>query len=72
MTLKSVLILVAFLAVVYNLGAAAFYMVTNQSASGRTARALTWRIGLSVALIVLVMLGIASGLIEPHGLRGGQ
>ncbi len=72
MTLKNLIILGVFLAVLYNLGAALYYMVTNQSAEGRTVRSLTWRIGLSVGLIALVVLGILTGLIEPHGLRGGH
>lgn len=72
MTLKNLIILGVFLAVLYNLGAALYYMVTNQSAQGRTVRSLTWRIGLSVGLIALVVLGILTGLIEPHGLRGGH
>jgi hypothetical protein len=72
MTLKNLLILGVFLAVLYNLGAALYYMVTNQSASGRTARALTWRIGLSVGLIGLVILGILTGMIQPHGIRVGS
>jgi DMSO/TMAO reductase YedYZ heme-binding membrane subunit len=71
-TLKNLIILGVFLAVLYNLGAALYYMVTNQSAQGRTVRSLTWRIGLSVGLIALVVLGILTGLIEPHGLRGGH
>lgn len=72
MTLKNLIILGVFLAVLYNLGAALYYMVTNQSAAGRTVRSLTWRIGLSVGLIALVVVGILAGLIEPHGLRGGH
>jgi hypothetical protein len=35
------------------------------------ARALTWRIGLSVGLIAVVVVGIFSGLIQPHGIRVG-
>jgi hypothetical protein len=72
MTLKTLLILGVFLAVLYNLGAAMYFMVTNQSAEGRTVRSLTWRIGLSLALIALVVLGIATGQIEPHGIRVGH
>jgi hypothetical protein len=30
-------------------------------------RALTWRIGLSVALFLLLLLGWYLGLIQPHG-----
>ncbi len=62
------LIIVAFLIViVYNLGAGLYYMLTDRSGSDRTVNALTRRIGLSVALILLVILGMATGVIEPHG-----
>ncbi len=72
MTLKNLLILGVFLAVIYNLGAALYYMLTNQSRSGRTVRSLSWRIGLSAGLVALVVLGILTGVIEPHGVRGGH
>jgi DMSO/TMAO reductase YedYZ heme-binding membrane subunit len=71
-TWKNLLILTVFLAIIYNLGAALFYMVTNRSAEGRTVRSLTWRIGLSVGLIALVILGILAGIIQPHGVRVGH
>ncbi|MFN7551737.1 MAG: DUF2909 domain-containing protein [Pseudomonadota bacterium] len=72
MTLKNLLILGVFLAVLYNLGAALYYMSTNQSRSGRTVRSLSWRIGLSVGLIAMVVVGILAGVIEPHGIRAGR
>ena len=63
------LIIVAFLVViVYNLGAGLYYMMVDKGQTNRTVKALTWRIGLSVLLIVLVMIGIATGIIKPHGL----
>jgi len=31
-------------------------------------RALSWRIGLSVGLFALIVLGIWSGVIKPHGI----
>ena len=34
----------------------------------RTVKALTWRIGISLFLFILLMIGAATGLIEPHGL----
>jgi len=62
------LLVVGFLAlIVYNLGAALFYMLTDRGESKRAVNALTRRIGLSVALIALVAAGIASGVIQPHG-----
>lgn len=72
MTWVKVAIGVAFVAILYNLGAALYHMMTDHGRSGRMARSLTWRIGLSVGLIVLVMLGIVAGVIEPHGVRAGH
>jgi succinate dehydrogenase/fumarate reductase cytochrome b subunit len=63
------LIIIAFLVVIlYNLGAGLYYMMVDKGQTDRTVRSLTWRIGLSVALIVLVMLGIWTGVIKPHNL----
>ena len=62
------LIIIAFLAIiVYNLGAGLFYMLTDKGGTDRTVNALTRRIALSVGLILLVILGMATGVIEPHG-----
>jgi succinate dehydrogenase/fumarate reductase cytochrome b subunit len=57
-----------FLVIVYNLGAGLFYMMSDKGTTDRTVRALTWRIGLSVFLILLVIAGIYTGIIKPHGL----
>jgi succinate dehydrogenase/fumarate reductase cytochrome b subunit len=64
------LIIVAFLILIlWNLGAGLYYMMVDKGQTNRTVKSLTWRIGLSVALILLVMLGIFTGVIEPHGIR---
>ena len=63
------LIIIAFLvAILYNLGSGLYYMMVDKGEKDRMVRSLTWRIGLSVALILLVMLGIWIGVIKPHGL----
>jgi succinate dehydrogenase/fumarate reductase cytochrome b subunit len=63
------LIIVAFLVViVYNLGAGLYYMLSDKSKTDRTVKALTRRIALSVALILLIILGIFTGVIKPHGI----
>ena len=65
------LIALGFLAViVYNLGAGLYFMMTDRGSSGRMVKALTRRIALSVALILLVVLGIATGWVQPHGVMG--
>lgn len=43
-------------------------MMSDKGKTDRTLKALTRRIALSVLLIVLVMLGIWTGIIRPHGL----
>ena len=63
------LIIIAFLvAILYNLGSGLYYMMVDKGEKDRMVRSLTWRIGLSVALILLVILGIWSGVIKPHNL----
>ena len=44
-----------------------FYLVSDKGESGRTLKALTWRIGLSVALFASLFIAYALGLIQPHG-----
>ena len=61
-------IVAALLAILFNLGAGLYYMMVDKGTTGRTVRALTWRIGLSVALILAVVIGIATGWIQPHGI----
>ena len=54
---------------VFSLGQAMFAMARGPDASGQVAWALTRRIGISVALFLLLMLGWKLGWIEPHGPR---
>ncbi|MFC4819643.1 twin transmembrane helix small protein [Dokdonella ginsengisoli] len=68
--LSKVLILLFLAAILYNLGAGLYFMMTDKSGSDRVVKALTRRIGLSVLLIVLVIIAIATGLIKPHGIGG--
>lgn len=63
------LLVVGFLAlIVYQLGAALYFMLVDRGESRRTVRALTRRIGLSILLIALVAAGIATGVVQPHGI----
>ena len=65
------LIIIAFLILIlYNLGAGLYYMIADKGQTNRTVNALTKRIALSVVLILLVVLGIWSGVIQPHGVGG--
>ena len=63
------LVILAFLGIIlYNLGAGLYYLLVDKGTSNRTVNALTRRIGFSVGLILLVILGIWAGVIKPHGI----
>jgi hypothetical protein len=68
-----VLIGVVLVAIVASLGKALFHMSSGGSNSvehsAMMARALTVRIGLSVALFALLMLAWYFGVITPHGIQ---
>lgn len=68
--MKIVIILI-LVVIVLSLGSALFYLVTDREKSQKTVRALTWRIGLSIGLFLLLLLAFGSGLIKPHSFGGG-
>jgi len=59
------------IAIVASLGSALFHL-SRSGDSAKLVRALTVRIGLSLALFVLLMLAWYFGLISPHGLGTNQ
>lgn len=66
-----IIIILILLIIVASLGSALVYLLRDRSRSARTVKALTFRIGLSIALFVLLLLGYTFGLLQPHGLRPG-
>lgn len=62
------LIVVALLAIVASLGIALARLVRDRGDSTRMVKALTFRIALSIALFALLMLGVFTGFITPHGI----
>lgn len=66
--LVKLLIFLFLIVIIYNLFAGLYYMMTDKGKTDRTVRSLTWRIGLSVFLILLVIVGILTGVIQPHGI----
>ena len=66
-SLKTLLIIAFLILILWNLGAGLYYMLVDKGQTKRTVNALTRRIALSVALILLVMLAIYMGWITPHG-----
>ncbi len=62
-----IVILSLLLVVIISLGSALVAMARGDK-SDKMLKALTWRIGLSVGIFVLLLIGQAMGLITPHGL----
>ncbi len=67
--LGKVLVVAIFIAVLASLGSALVYLIKDRGGSTRTAKALTLRIGVSIALFVLLFVLWWLGLITPHGIQ---
>lgn len=67
MIFKAVIIIL-LLIVLFSLGQALFYLIKDGGKSDRMLKSLTWRIGLSAFIFILLLIGQAVGLIQPHGL----
>lgn len=62
------LIVIALIAIVISLGSGMLFLLKDKGQTERTAKALTVRIVLSISLFGLLMLGIFTGHIKPHGI----
>lgn len=54
--------------IIFSLGVALFSFVKDGTSSDKMLKALTFRIAMSIGLIILMMLGAQFGLISPHGI----
>jgi hypothetical protein len=66
-----IIIGIAFLGILVSLAAAGLFMLKSDDTKGKTnhmARALTLRIGISVALFVLILTLWSLGIIRPTGI----
>ena len=70
MLLVKVLIVVLLLAVIISLFSGLFFLVKDDGSKRRTVNALTWRIGLSIVAILIIIIAGFAGLIPmdntPH------
>lgn len=72
--MKSVIV-IALVLVLASLAGAGVFMLRKggdtRSRDARMARALTWRVGISIALFLFILLGWYLGWIKPTGLPTG-
>ena len=64
-----IVVIVIFLGIVAAMGSALYFFVNDRGDSDRLAKALTWRIAVSVSLFVLLFVLWWADLIQPHALQ---
>ena len=66
------LVILAFIAIIGSLGSALFFMVRDgrdgKAKTSNMARALAWRVGLSILLFVCILVAWKLGYIQPTGI----
>jgi Protein of unknown function (DUF2909) len=68
--LSKLLIILILFVIIGSLFSGLFYLVKDKGTSERTVRALTVRISLSLLLFILLMIGYATGVLQPHSFGG--
>lgn len=68
MTVAKFAVILMLLAVVAALFTGMFFLIRDGSDKRRAVRALSWRVGLQVALIAFLALAYFMGWIQPHNL----
>jgi hypothetical protein len=69
MSLLKLFVILMLVAILASLFSALVFLYKDKGKGERTAKALTWRISLSITLFVLLMAGFYFGFIPPMGLR---
>ena len=65
--LTKIIVVLFLLVIIGSLFSGLFFLMKDKGASERTVKALTVRVSLSVLLFILLMIGFATGLLQPHG-----
>lgn len=61
------IILLFFVFIIYSLGSALYYMMQDGGGSKRMVKALTIRVGVSIALFLFILFSFWMGWIKPAG-----
>lgn len=62
------IIAVAFVLIIVTLGTALSHMIKNKEHPEKLAKALSYRIALSLLLFLFLFIAILTGLLKPHGI----
>jgi hypothetical protein len=64
-----IVVAIAFILIIGSLFSALLFLMRDKGKSNRTVQALTWRVGLSVCLFLMILLLYKLGYIQPTGLH---
>jgi len=69
MSIKIIFIII-FLFILFSLGSALFHLVIRKEKhdSAKTVKALSYRIGMSLVLFILLYIALITGMIKPEGI----
>lgn len=70
--LSKVLIIGVFVGILYTLASSFYFMIKDEGDGDRTVRRLTWRVALSVGLVLALWGAFHMGWIEPQGVNPVQ
>ena len=65
--LAKIIVILFLLLILYCLGSALFYLLSNSKSPYSMVKSLSWRIALSVTLFLLLLLAAYLGWLHPHG-----
>jgi len=65
--LSKIIIITFLLGILYSLASSFYFLVRDKGEGDRTVRRLSWRVGLSLGLVLLLFAGFKLGVIEPRG-----
>lgn len=68
-TLFKIIVFVFMAFIVYNLFRGLYFLVSGKEGGKGTARSLGWRIAISMALFLLLVILKLTGLVQPHALN---
>ena len=61
------IIIAMLLLIAFNLFNALYHLMRGDTQDTRVVKSLTWRVGLSIGLFLLLMLGFYTGVLTGHG-----
>lgn len=64
-----IFVVLLLLLAIGSLGSGLFFLMRDKGQTNRTAKALTWRIGISITAFLLIMVGWYFGFIPVHGVQ---